>query len=188
MLCHFCIPLAYLTLISKKQDQSAEKFLSGARESKSLSVSNDVCHRNKSRQSTGCMIVLQSLRMTIPQIKTKPARKPRRWILKSTFYGRKVFLFQTYNEDQWIETIWDLANLTTSLYVFHGSKGSHVSYAVLKEWFSKCSRGPTASKSPGNLLKIQIFVSHPDLPDQKLWKGNLTTMVFTSLLGDCSAR
>ena len=39
------------------------------------------------------MTVLPSLQMITPQIKTKPARKPRRWILNSTCYWRRIVGF-----------------------------------------------------------------------------------------------
>ena len=53
LLHHFRLSFVYLTIVSKKTDQSIEKFFSGAWQSKSLCISNDTCHRNKACQNTG---------------------------------------------------------------------------------------------------------------------------------------
>ena len=93
------------------------------------------------------MIMLPSLRIITPQIKTKPARKPRRRILSSTCYWRIDF----FSDLQSRPLDWDhLGHVKFDNIPLHyiGAKVPHISYAILEWWFSKCTLGPTASKSP----------------------------------------
>lgn len=119
-----------------------------------------------------------------PQIKTEPARKPRRWILSSSCYWRRIDFFFRFT----IKTsgLRPFGTCQAEQYPFklHWNKGSACCFSSFRMVLSKCRLGTTGPKLLGNLLEIQIIGTNPDLPVQKLWKWRPTVSVLTSLLFD----
>ena len=119
-----------------------------------------------------------------PQIKTKPARKPRRWILSSSCYWKRIDFFFRFTIKTSGLRPFRTCQAEQYPFMLYWNKGSACCLRGSRMVLSKCRLGTTGSKLLGTLLETQILGTNPDLPVQKFWKWRLTVTVLTSLLSD----